>query len=281
MNGSSIKVRHAHGVSTPTTLNRDAAAHALHLLSQARLWLGHATTQSRMRADTLHRKAFDSLTFSLEAGARAFTIPSKLGGTSKHQDAIRRLYDLSPLSGHRLDVQENGEELVVSFHDLTLGIVQDKHVPWLRPLLPYGVPLHFLTVTGADREEGGYLGVNVAIARTGAAIERYMNTGGDGVAEPSASLLLLEDVYLWRDRAGTPHASVPHVVRRSSSGIAWGYDCAGASDLAYSILRRFTDPGTAVRLCPAFTASVVAVFPEEGGHLRGTTIVAWLARYGA
>ena len=68
-------------------------------------------------------------------------------------------------------VQADGDRVTVAFSDMTLGRIQDKHVPWLRPLLAHGAAVYFLTVTGTDRAEGSF-GCNVVIAHAAAAIER-------------------------------------------------------------------------------------------------------------
>jgi len=278
----STKVRPAavHPIH-PTT----SADYALRLTREAQLWQQHAAEQSRMREATLASKALDAVAFSLEVKAHTLAIPTKLSGTSQHQDALRQLDELSPLRGHRLALRSTEGDLQVYFQDLMLGCVQGKHVPWLRPLIPFGATLHLLQVTGRDRDDG-FLGVNVAIASVAPAIDRYRragaddHAGGDGVAEAPA-MLALEDVYLWRDRMGKAHSSVTAESHWSESGINWGYSGHGPTDLSLAILKRFADVATAERLCAAFRDDVIAAVPFEGAVLRGAAIVAWLHRYGA
>lgn len=165
MNGTT-KVRH-DGVPRPTP----ETAHAVHLFTDAGLWLAHALRTARMRPDTVRQKALDALAFSFEFRARSVAIPTKLAGTSRHQDALVQVNEIRPLVGHRLTAEDDGDALVVRFEDLTLGHVQDKHVPWLRPLLPYGATIHYLCVSGTNRTEGFY-GLNVAIANVAVALRR-------------------------------------------------------------------------------------------------------------
>ena len=87
-----------------------------------------------------------------------------------------------------------------------------------------------------------------------------------------------EDVVLWRTLGGEAHASVPHAVRHSPSGIEWGYGGSGPADLALSVLLAFTDEPPANALYQRFKHEVVTVVPEEGGVLRAADIRRWAER---
>lgn len=264
-----------NGVQIPTS-NEQVHDRARLIIQQAQVWTDFVLDHARMKAGTVYKKALDSINFSLEVNARAFAVPSKLSGTSRFQEALRMLHDLNPIRGHRLQVSVDGDRVEIAFSDVVIGQVQDKHAPWLRPLLPFGATVHFLTVTGTDRTEGFY-GSNIAIANVAAAMDRLKQSGGDGAAE---AVELAQDVYLWRDRQGTAQSNVCHVVRHSPTGIEWGYGGSGPADLALSVLRRFTDPDTAERLHQRFKEDVIATVPHEGGLIRAALVISWLYAHG-
>ncbi|OZC01182.1 hypothetical protein BSZ36_18705 [Rubricoccus marinus] len=85
-----------------------------------------------------------------------------------------------------------------------------------------------------------------------------------------------EDVVLWRTCDGEAHASVPHAVRHSPTGIEWGYGGSGPADLARSVLLSLTDEETANALYHRFKREVVAAVPEDGGVLRAADVRVWV-----
>lgn len=160
-------------------------AYARRLAERAEAWLSHARERSRMKDDTLVRKALHSLAFSFRHRCHDFAVPSKLSGTSKHQPALWQI-TRAPF-GTPLDVIEEQDgkrvRLVVSCDGEVLGEVQGKHVSWLRPLIPFGARIFLTLVTG--HEESYTLGCNVAFGRVWEAVEALNHAlgtdlGGDG-----------------------------------------------------------------------------------------------------
>ncbi len=284
----------AHAYAVPP-----AEAHARVLARQAGHWLAFATERSRMTERTITAKAFDSLAFSVVHGARSFAVPSKLIDTRQHQ---RRLWTLvrdgyrpwTPLS--LSTVATDG--IAVAHDDEPLGAVQPKHVPWARPLIPFGLTVHLAKVTGSEHD-GYTLGVNVVFGGVGQALSRLLDAlgapvGGDGHAgdrqSGAAPVLVLPavpclpgdtlpdalDVVLYRRIDGRAVATLDHVVRHSPTGIEWGYAGSGPADLALSVLARVAGMDEAERHYHAFLHAVVACLPEAGGLVRASDVRAWL-----
>ena len=194
-----------------------------------------------------------------------------------------------------------------------LGLVQSKHCPWVRPLVPFGLTVYLARVTGTEGTHRGYrLGCNVAFGHVGEALRRLADgargTGGDGaptapfVDDRSPLRLVVpgevrpepigvpvrpeyealtgdaEDVVLWRTLEGEAHASVPHAARHSPTGIEWGYGGSGPADLALSVLLSLVDERAANALYHRFKHEVVAAVPEEGGVLRAADVRRWVER---
>lgn len=164
-----------------------ADAYARRIAEEAEAWLEHARDRSRMRDDTLVRKALHALAFSLRHRAHDLAVPSKLSGTSKCQAVLWHLVKSGVGLGEPLDVEEqegkSRPRLVVSHGGEALGEVQGKHVPWLRPLIPFGAGLYLVRVTGQERDYT--LGCNVALGRVGGALAALRHAlgedvGGDG-----------------------------------------------------------------------------------------------------
>lgn len=303
----------------------EADAYARRLADEAEAWLDHARARSRMKRETLTQKALSALSFTMRHRAHDFAVPSKLGGTSKHQPALWSMVNRRVRLGDPLDVEEvagmdpaqKRPQLVVSFEGERLGEVQSKHVPWLRPLVPFGARLFVVRVTG--QESDFTLGCNVAFGRVGsavAALNRALGTdiggdghgasqapteavparvrpvpehGGDGAAAGVRLVSTAQsvatpradtkdgDIVLYREIDGTARAAVEHAVRHSPSGIEWGYHGSGPADLARSVLLRFTDVTTADRLYQRFKADVIAFVPRAGGVIYANDVRAWLA----
>jgi hypothetical protein len=291
-----------------------AEVRARRVAREAERWLAFAASRTRMRPQTLTRKALSACAFSVHHGTGSLAVPSKLVGTSRHQGRLRTLADLqeadAPWDVLDLDVQD--DRVVVLYGGRPLGEVQSKHLPWVRPLVPFGLGLRLVRVTGTDCARGGHyrLGCNVAITGVGEALAGMAGertaSGGDGAsAVPKSGLRLVvpgearppqdsfdvrilperealsgdpDDVVLWRTREGTAHASVPHVVRHSPTGIEWGYLGSGPSDLALSVLTALADGRAAGALYQRFKQEVVARVPEKGGVLRAAEVRAWVER---
>jgi len=268
-----------------------------------------------MRPGTLDAKALDACAFSVHHGASSLAVPSKLVGTSRHQPALRSLALDPNTSWLALDLDSRGDHLVVSHGRRPLGCVQPKHLGWVRPLVPFGLTVHLVRVTGTDAsgQRSGYrLGCNVAFGHVGTALNRLAEAlagpGGDG-SERSALRLVVsngireeatqdrigipvqpeyevltgdaEDVVLWRTAEGVARASVPHAARHSPTGIEWGYGGSGPADLALSVLLALADEQSANALYQRFKHEVVAAVPEGGGVLRATDVRAWVERQAA
>lgn len=288
-----------------------ADAYAHRTAEAAEQWLAFARERSRMKDNTLVRKALHALAFSLRHRTHDLAVPTKLSGTGKHQPALWWLVRERVGFGTPLEVEEVTDgrhvQLVVSFEGEVLGEVQSRHVPWLRPLIPFGAGLYLVRVTGQETDYT--LGLNVVIGHAGAAVAALQHalgvdaqgdgyggeraaqaavaasvatppvlpeTTGDGAATDAMVALDSEDVVLWRDERGTAYASVPHAVRHSPSGIEWGYTGSGPADLALSVLLAFADEVTAEALHVRFKDEVVAQLPHEGGVLRARAVRCWI-----
>lgn len=293
-----------------------ADLHARRIAREAERWIRFATERTTMRPDTVLRKGLDACAFSVQHRASSsLALPSKMAGVREHQrvlwgmvqDHVPQWTELAIGDGH-------AGGLVVSYEMEPIGEVQPKHVPWLRPLVPFGARIYLSKITGHERE-GYWLGCNVVFGHVGAALDALTHAldgnGADGIhagdhgpgAPPDLSVpgafgegdgacvsVLPEDsalrgdpadVVLWRDAGGVAHASVPHVVRHSPSGLEWGYGGSGPADLARSILLAFTDEDAAGRLYQHFKTEVVARVPEAGGVIPAASVRRWLAQRGA
>jgi len=248
----------------------------LRLANQAARWAAFARSHCRLRSENVNRKALESLQFSIVCGARDLAIPSKLSGTSRYQEALRTVHELHPLRGHRLSVTRVGDQLQVSFADVMLGRVQNKHLGWLIPLLEHGTGIHLLQVTGTDCPDH-WLGMNIAFSRVAPAIDRFSmaSSSGDGAPTGTDS----GDIVLWRSPGGTARANVMHLVRHSPTGFEWGYHGSGPADLARSVLLRFVGRETADRLYQLFKHDIIASIPREGGLIEAALIRSWLSEH--
>lgn len=251
------------GVQIHTHL-KPALDHATVITRQAQRWAAYALERGTMRPAAVYRKAQDSVDFSLTVGANTFAVPSKLTGTRDRQEALGLLHELRPIKGHRLDVTAAGEGLVVSFAGMQLGLVQSKHVPWIRPLLEHGASVHLLQITGTD-DPKKFMGCNIAFAHVAGAIDR-LRLSADDTGD--------RDVILWR-QGGRACMSVPHVARHSPDGPEWGYTGSGPADAALSILTRVVGLERAEALYQRFKRDVIAHVPQEGGRFTPAFLISW------
>ena len=275
----------------------------------AERWLAFASERTRMRPGTLTRKALASATFSVLHGASSLAVPSKIAGTSGHQQALWTLVREHVPTWTELAMDDTGDGLAVRYEDDMLGEVQPKHLGWVRPLVPFGLTLHLARVTGRDYE-GYTLGCNVAFGHVGAALGRFLGalgqTGGDGqqtshpptLAAPSPSQSQREeseipvreehealagdagDVVLFRQLDGGARISIPHRVTHSPTGVGWGARAgrAGMADLALSVLTHVAGEDVADALATRFVESIASRLPYRGGVLRAADIRRWIAR---
>jgi len=297
-------------------------AYARRLAEEAEAWLSHTRTRARMKDETVVRKALSALAFSFRHRTHDFAVPSKLTGVSKHQPALWSMVRSNVALGTPLRIEERHSgkstrpRLVVFYDGDELGEVQSKHVPWLRPLLPFGARIYLVRITGRERDYT--LGCNVAFGHVGHAVSALnhalgSDVGGDGYAAPQGSteavstrtpslpdhggdgaadgLQLVssglsvakpqvdtspDDVVCYREIDGTAKATVEHAQRHSQS-VEWGYHGSGPADLARSILLAFTDESIADRLYQRFKAEVIAAIPRAGGVIRAADVQAWIA----
>ena len=105
----------------------------------------------------VERKAAASVAFCSAQASRSFAVPSKLTGTSQHQDDLALLRDEDRWIRLDLDLDEEpapakaGDTLCAYWHGCLVGHIQRKHHAWLLPLLATGrVDCYVLEVTGAD-----------------------------------------------------------------------------------------------------------------------------------
>ena len=302
------------GIHTQAGTHIPAAdIHARQIARQAERWLALATEHTRMKPGTLTAKAFGACAFSVQRRASSLAVPSKLTGASRHQPKLRALSSNPEARWAALDLDAVDDGLLASHDGAPLGLIQSKHCPWVRPLVPFGLTVYLSRVTGTEGTRRGYrLGCNVAFGHVGEALLRLADgargTGGDGAMtapfvddrsplrlvvpgevrpEPVGIAVLPEyealtgdrdDVVLWRTCDGEAHVSVPHAVRHSTTGVEWGYGGSGPSDLALSVLSALADPEAAEALYQRFTREVVASVPEEGGVLRAADVRRWVKR---
>jgi hypothetical protein len=144
-----------------------------------------------MRPDTLTAKAFGACAFSVQRRASSLAVPSKLVGTSRHQPRLRACAADPTAQWAALDLDATGDGLLASRDGAPLGLVQSKHLGWVRPLLPFGLTVHLSRVTGDPNNRRYRLGCNVAFGGVGEALHRLSSglgeTGGDGAQHPAPS----------------------------------------------------------------------------------------------
>lgn len=140
------------------------------LIEEALAWRRYATSRTTLSEVKLTRKTLEGLAFSLQVGANHFALPSKLTGTAARQPAIGDLLKEDVRFGTQLDAIVRGQDLVVMYKSLELGLIQAKHTPWLRSLITRGAGVHLTGITGLNGR--GYCGLNVAFSRVGLAAIR-------------------------------------------------------------------------------------------------------------
>lgn len=277
---------------------------------EAERWRAFAAERTRMRPGTLTGKALSACAFSVHHGTESLAVPSKLVGTSRHQAVLREIARAADAPWEPLDLGVTPDGACVFYRGALVGEVQPKHAGWVRPLLPFGLVVRLTRVTGTGGD-GYRLGCNVAFTGVGEALRRLADApGGDGapsavdarsplrlvvpgevrrepagmpaevpvLPEHEALTGDLGDVVLWRSNGGEAHASVPHAMRHSPSGLEWGYGGSGPADLALSVLRSLADAPTADALYQRFKDEVVTTVPEEGGVLRAADVRQWVER---
>lgn len=166
-------------------------AYARRLAEEAEAFLRFARARNpRMKAETLVRKSLQSLAFSLRHRCNSFCAPSKAVGTGNTdaQKVLGRLAKERVGFGALLDVEEirDGKRirLVLSYDGATVGEVQSKWIPVVRPLRRWGTEVRIVRVSGLEHE-GYRLGLNICfthLAGSIQALERALGAdlGGDG-----------------------------------------------------------------------------------------------------
>jgi hypothetical protein len=292
---------------------------AKHVAAEAARWVQFATDRTTLKPAVLTVKALDSACFSVATGASGFAVPSKLVGVREHQRRLWTLVRDGYRTFDRLDVDTLTTDGVrVLYGDTPLGEVQPKHVPWVRPLVAFGLTVHLGRVTGHE-VDGRTLGVNVVFGHVGPALTALTEAvgteaaSGDGASGKASSVFPApalprphsssgdsaqgdgasgrlrlvvpftdpDDIVLYRDIDGTARASVTHVVRHSPTGIEWGYSGSGPADLARSVLVALTDEATADQLYQAFKDQVVARVPFAGTVIKAADVRRWVAHHDA
>ena len=164
-----------------------AEVRARKVAEQASRWLIFATERTRMKPRTLTAKALSAVAFSVHHGAASLAVPSKLVGTSKHQRALWALVQDPAEPWALLDIEPTADGLTASHDGEPLGLVQSKHLGWVRPLLPFGLTVHLSKATGSDYE-AYTLGANVVFGRVGTSLDRLLDAlgrSGDGSGDES------------------------------------------------------------------------------------------------
>ena len=80
---------------------------------------------------------------------------------------------------------------------------------------------------------------------------------------------------------GEPVVNIAHrIVRHSPSGFEWGYEGSGPADLALNILAGIIGQQRAEPLYQDFKRDIIARIPMEGGTIKHSQIIEWLAARG-
>lgn len=162
-----------------------ADVHARRIAHEAERWLTLATERTRMKPETLTAKALGACAFSVQHRASSLAVPSKLIGTSRYQTGLRALGSDPEARWAALDLDAAEGDLRASLDGRPLGLVQSKHLGWVRPLVPFGLTVYLARVTGTGAASsaaaggGGYrLGCNVAFGHVGQALRRLAESAG-------------------------------------------------------------------------------------------------------
>ena len=167
-----------YGVPALSKLLGKEAAEAL--FSGAARWLVFACARAEMPKRQTAQKAFSALLFSIKQNVLGridgFAVPSKLVGVSNYQDRLVQLsgQDAATLK-LKLSVSSDAagrERITALYRGHALGHVQEKHVPWLAPLVEAGAGAQVLQITGDGPSKGQYHGCNVAFTGLAEAIRK-------------------------------------------------------------------------------------------------------------
>lgn len=163
----------------------EADVRSREIAEQAARWLALAEDRTRMRRHTLVAKALSSVAFSVQHGAASLAVPSKLAGTSEHQRTLWAMVREHVAPWTELALDDAGDGLAVRYGGDVLGEVQPKHLPWVRPLVPFGLTAHLARVTGTPYE-GFTLGLNCVLGNVGLALGRLWDALGATPPPPGA-----------------------------------------------------------------------------------------------
>ena len=219
VNSSTLVVRDEPTVKGDTTITRSGFAvpaadvHARRIAREAEAWLAFALDRTRMRPDTLVRKSLDSAAYSVARRASSFCVPSKL--VSLEQRQLWSMLREHAASWSELTVDTSGDGLAVLYDGEPVGMLQTKHEPWIRPLLPFGARLYLARVTGHERE-GYRLGCNVVVGHVGQALDALSDALG-GLSSLALSRL---DVQVRTGDGAAERGSEAPVLAPSGDGSA-------------------------------------------------------------
>lgn len=184
-------VREDHAVFTESGGRISPAdVYARRIAREADRWRRFAARRTRMRPDTLARKALDATAFTVGKRASSFAVPSKLTGTAHHQRTLWSMVSDRSLVWAPLDLVDTGDGLAVHHDGEPIGEVQPKHLGWLRPLVPFGAKAYLTRITGHEYE-GYTLGVNCTYGHVGAALDRLLVALGDDSPSGDGALRLV------------------------------------------------------------------------------------------
>lgn len=148
---------------------------SINLIEAAYQWQAHAR-HAGCRFNVTQKSA-ECVAFCVRQEASGFAFPSKLEGTSKHQDSLASLKEAAslqrwqPLTLHAEET-ERGTEILALWHGAILGRIRRKHVRWLLPLLRFGVRCYVSDVTGGT-EGKAWFGCNIVLAGLGEALSAH------------------------------------------------------------------------------------------------------------
>ena len=162
---------------------REGFARFVRIVEAALSWVAFAGACARLTDPYLRRKANDAVRFTASTTSvttpspfGALAVPSKLTGTAVTQRTLAGLLERGAAFGTALLLQPSSEAVAVTYQGKVLGYVQSKHVPWVRLLIPHGLTVHLLQVTGRSAP-GRPLGANIAFGHVAEAVATALARG--------------------------------------------------------------------------------------------------------
>jgi hypothetical protein len=149
------------------------------IAEEAALFAEYALPRSHFFAAGKVRQA---VRFSIELRARRLAVPTKLAGTSQHQEALVAA-SASPVRFRRLvpsllylreDRAALAQGIGLSLDGQPIGEIQRKHLSWLLPLMETGnAPSFWLMAITGGTEDRPTRGANIVIGDIAEAIRAY------------------------------------------------------------------------------------------------------------